>query len=88
MDWVSLTGYVAASLVASTFYVKNMVPLRCFAIASNIFFIVYAYYSMPRLYPVLVLHLYLLPLNGLRLRELIKQQRPRPVASGRILRQA
>ena len=71
MDWISFTGYIAASLVAATFYVKTMVPLRCFAIASNIGFIVYAYCSSPQLYPVLLLHCYLLPMNGMRLRELM-----------------
>jgi len=72
MDWVSFVGYFAATLVATTFYVRTMIPLRCFALASNVCFIFYAYFSSPQLYPVLLLHMYLLPLNGFRLRDLIK----------------
>ncbi len=73
MDWVSFVGYVASILVASTFYVKTMIPLRCFALASNVGFITYAYFSTPQLYPVLLLHVCLLPLNGMRLKDLIKK---------------
>ncbi|MEO8401432.1 MAG: cyclic nucleotide-binding domain-containing protein [Gammaproteobacteria bacterium] len=74
-DWVSIIGYLAAVLVASSFYMKTIVPLRVFAIASNICFIAYGYFIVPMLYPVLILHLFLLPLNIIRLwqiRKLIK----------------
>jgi CRP-like cAMP-binding protein len=40
---------------------KTMIPLRCAAICSNVAFIVYGFYD--NLYPVLVLHGILLPLN-------------------------
>lgn len=71
-DWVSIVGYLAAVLVASSFYMKTMIPLRVFAIASNICFITYGYFSTPILYPVLALHLFLLPLNIIRLRQIQK----------------
>lgn len=74
MDPVSGIGYVAASLVGVTFYMKSMVPLRGFAIASNVCFILYAYLHVPQLYPVLILHLCLLPLNIKRLFELRRRQ--------------
>ena len=47
---------------------KTMLPLRACAIASNIAFIVYGFFG--EIYPVLVLHLVLLPLNIKRLHEL------------------
>lgn len=63
-------GYLAAVLVFLTFYMKTMVPLRIVGICSNCAFIVYGY--LGGLYPVLVLHLVLLPLNAVRLREMLR----------------
>ena len=68
MTWLEAVGYVASILVLSTFYMKTMLPLRCCAIASNIAFIAYGFFG--EIYPVLVLHLVLLPLNIKRLHEL------------------
>lgn len=65
-----LAGYLAAFLVFLTFYMKTMVPLRVVGICSNCIFITYAY--LGGLHPVLVLHLILLPLNALRLREMLR----------------
>lgn len=72
IDWVSIVGYVAALFVVSTFCMKTMIPLRCFAIASNCCFIIYAYFTFPILYPVLMLHGFLLPLNCHRLMCLLR----------------
>lgn len=58
-------GYLAASLVYATFCAKRMVPLRTLAIASNLAFIAYGY--LDALWPILILHGTLLPLNVLRL---------------------
>jgi len=63
-------GYFAALLVFLTFYMKTMIPLRIVGICSNCAFITYGY--LGGLYPVLILHLILLPLNSLRLREMIR----------------
>jgi CRP/FNR family cyclic AMP-dependent transcriptional regulator len=68
MSWVEGIGYVASLLVFSTFYMKTMIPLRWVAIASNVAFIAYGF--LGHLYPVLILHLLLLPLNAMRLRQL------------------
>jgi CRP-like cAMP-binding protein len=64
-----MAGYLAAAFVFLTFYMKTMIPLRMIGICSNCMFILYG--SLDSLYPVLVLHLILLPLNGLRLREML-----------------
>ena len=68
-----LSGYLAAALVFLTFYMKTMVPLRVIGIFSNCAFIIYGY--LGGLYPVLILHLILLPLNSLRLREMLQLTR-------------
>jgi hypothetical protein len=67
---VEMAGYVAALLVFLTFYMKTMVPLRVVGICSNCVFIIYAY--LGGLYPVLILHFTLLPLNSFRLREMLR----------------
>lgn len=68
MTHAELLGYAAAVCVFITFYMKTMVPLRIAGIVSNFLFIGYAY--AVNAYPVLILHLVLLPLNILRLREM------------------
>ena len=68
--WVEIAGYIASILVASTFYMKTMLPLRIFAIGSNVAFMTYGYFG--HLYPVLILHLFLFPLNIIRLRQIRK----------------
>lgn len=68
--WVEIAGYIASILVASTFYMKTMLPLRIFAIGSNVAFMTYGYFG--HLYPVLILHLFLFPLNIIRLGQIKK----------------
>jgi hypothetical protein len=70
-DWITGVGYCASLLVFCAFYMKAMIPLR--AIASNIAFV--AYGAGRRLYPVLILHAVLLPLNCLRLLQLQRLSR-------------
>ena len=68
MDWIEVAGYVASGLVFCTFCMKTMIPLRIVAIASNAAFIVFGYFAA--IYPVLILHAILLPLNVYRLVEI------------------
>ncbi len=72
---IVIAAWVAALLVFSSFFMKTMIPLRVVAIASNVAFISYAllglkYGIFGRVYPILVLHSALLPLNVVRLREI------------------
>jgi len=64
-----MVGYAAAVCVFLTFYMKTMIPLRVAGIVSNLFFIAYGYLALA--YPVLFLHLVLLPLNTMRLRQML-----------------
>lgn len=68
--WVEIAGYVASALVAVSFYMRTIIYLRLFAIASNVVFIFYGYAG--HVYPVLVLHTFLLPLNLQRLWQMRK----------------
>jgi CRP/FNR family transcriptional regulator, cyclic AMP receptor protein len=71
---IVIAAWVAALLVFSSFFMKTMIPLRVVAITSNVAFSTYAllglkYGIFGRVYPILVLHSSLLPLNVLRLRQ-------------------
>lgn len=65
INWFELSGYLASALVFLTFYMKTMIPLRVIGILSNIAFMTYGFDG--RLYPILILHAILLPLNCFRL---------------------
>jgi CRP/FNR family transcriptional regulator, cyclic AMP receptor protein len=76
MTLADLLGYLAAVLVLATFSMRTMLPLRISGIASNCVFIAYGYVATA--YPILILHIILLPLNSLRLyqmQQLIKRVR-------------
>lgn len=64
---VDILGYAAALMVFITFCMKTMIWLRIAAAASNIAFIGYGLGA--DLYPILVLHVVLLPMNLFRLWE-------------------
>ena len=62
---IDLLGYAASCAVLATFVMRTMVPLRSIAILSNILFVAFAYCQ--HIYPVFLLHVALLPVNGWRL---------------------
>jgi hypothetical protein len=62
-------GYVASTMVLLTFLTKDMRLLRVLAIVSNIAFVTYG--VLVWLPPVFCLHLLLLPINTVRLREML-----------------
>ncbi len=75
MDWFSadllrahldeLLGFAASGATLCAFAQKRMMPMRISAIAANVCFIGYGVIGL--VYPVLLLHLILLPLNVGRL---------------------
>ena len=70
-----ITGYIASALVLLTFMTKDMRILRILriiAILSNVAFI--AYGALGWLAPILFLHVLLLPLNVVRLKELHRRR--------------
>ena len=63
-------GYLASLLVLCTFCARTMVPLRLVALGSNVAFLVYG--ALLELYPVLLLHAILMPVNLWRLSEIMR----------------
>jgi len=81
MDWADAAGYLGAAFTVATFSMKTMLRLRIAGLAANAAFIGYG--LLGQVYPVLLLHLVLLPLNLLRLRELLRMaQGMRQAAAG------
>ena len=65
MTWIDLLGYAASATVLATFCMNTMIPLRVTAILSNILFASFGLEA--HIYPVMILHLILFPVNALRL---------------------
>jgi CRP/FNR family cyclic AMP-dependent transcriptional regulator len=65
----NLLGWVASTLVFAAFCAREMLVLRLLAVASNLAFIGYGYGD--RLWPILFLHAAMLPINLIRLRQLM-----------------
>lgn len=83
MLWINLAGYAASSMVLATFCMKTMRPLRILALTSNVLFATYAFFG--GLYPVLILHLVLFPINLARLVQLQRlTRRVAAAASGEL----
>ena len=70
MSTVDLLGYSASLLVLVTFCMHTMVPLRCVAIGSNVLFMAFGYFA--HIYPVMLLHAILLPVNVTRLVQVLR----------------
>jgi CRP/FNR family transcriptional regulator, cyclic AMP receptor protein len=73
IKWVDAAGYIASFLVLATFCMRTMIALRLAAIGSNICFIGFGVAA--HIYPVLLLHLVLLPLNTVRTWEMMRLTR-------------
>jgi hypothetical protein len=66
-------GYAAALAMFVAFSMRTMISLRIGAITANVLFIVFGYLTLS--YPVLGLHLALLPLNSFRLYQMVQLTR-------------
>ncbi len=69
-DFTVGLGFVAGILYIASHYMKTMVPLRLCEIASNALFVVYG--AMYPSWPTLALYGILVPLNSLRLYEMLQ----------------
>jgi len=63
--FINVLGYAASSAVLATFCMKTMRPLRILAVGSNVLFACYGF--LDGIYPVLILHIILFPINLMRL---------------------
>lgn len=62
-------GLIASAFVVAGYTMRTMIPLRIFGIITNVVFILFAFAH--RNYPIVALHMILLPLNAYRLREML-----------------
>jgi len=63
--WVTILSYVASASVLATFCMTTMIPLRIAGIISNVLFCSFG--AAAHIWPIMVLHLVLLPVNTIRL---------------------
>jgi hypothetical protein len=66
---LEIFGWLGAFFTLGAYSMRNMLPLRCVALGANVAFIIYG--AFVPVYPVMVLHLTLLPLNLYRLWEIL-----------------
>jgi CRP/FNR family cyclic AMP-dependent transcriptional regulator len=76
--FAELIGYAATSLVLVSSCFSNPLWLRLFALQSNIAFVLFGYFGA--VYPVMVLHILLLPINSFHFTRLL-MARGRPHAA-------
>jgi hypothetical protein len=73
MSWVDGLGFCASLAVLASFCMTTIVSLRLLALTSNVLF--GAYGLVAHIYPVVFLHLTLLPINLVKLYRLRWQKR-------------
>jgi CRP/FNR family transcriptional regulator, cyclic AMP receptor protein len=80
LSWRELPGFLGAVFVIASFLVRTMIPLRALSAGSNLCFVVYAFFDAQ--YPTLFLHASLLPLNIMRMLQMMRLVRRVRGASG------
>ncbi|HEY0615232.1 MAG TPA: cyclic nucleotide-binding domain-containing protein [Candidatus Elarobacter sp.] len=73
MELLTYAGYVAALLTVAAFFMKDTVRLRQIALASNVAYALWA--GASHLWPTLLLHSVLFPLNAVRLVQLLRERK-------------
>ena len=70
MGWPEVFGFVGALFYIGTHWMKTMVPLRILGITSNVCLLTYA--TLHASFPSMMLYGALIPVNGLRLVQMLK----------------
>jgi hypothetical protein len=73
MGVASIVGYLAALLTLGTYSMKTMVRLRICGIAANVLFAAFGFLSSN--YPTMFLHLVIVPINSVRLYQMVQLTR-------------
>lgn len=68
--WPDLLGYVSALCTLAMYSMRTMIPLRVAGVMANAFNIAFGFFA--GVYPTLVLHLVLFPLNATRLVQMMR----------------
>ena len=70
VSYIDLIGYFGGGITLLSISLKTMIPLRVGAVCGNVGFMAFGYLAGS--YPTLILHALLLPLNALRLVQMIR----------------
>ncbi len=70
VSYIDLIGYFGGGITLLSISLKTMIPLRVGAVCGNLGFMTFGFLAGS--YPTLILHALLLPLNGLRLVQMIR----------------
>jgi hypothetical protein len=68
--WIEIIGYAGTLATIATYAMRTILPLRIAAIFSSVFFITYA--SIVGIWPMLATGMVILPLNCVRLYQMLK----------------
>ena len=79
MRWLDLLGFAAAAAVLAGFCMNSIRHLRIAALASNVLFVLYGLFA--HIYPVVILHIILVPINLQKLHR-IKSEAGDMISSG------
>jgi hypothetical protein len=81
MDWflVEIIGYLGAALMIAALAMRTMIPLRIVGICNNLLSALFG--MLAGVYPMLIQHLILLPINGWRLHQMLRLTRQVKAAS-------
>jgi CRP-like cAMP-binding protein len=77
--WIEIIGYIGAALMVAALAMRTMIPLRLVGICNNILSALFG--LLAGVYPMLIQHLILLPINGLRLHQMLRLTRHVKAAS-------
>ena len=79
--WGDIAGYLGSIMILLSFFKTTMIPLRAMGAISNLCFVAYGY--LDAVYPMMMLHAVLFPLNVVRLGQMVKLvRRVRTAAEG------
>lgn len=68
--WIELIGYLGAALMIAALAMRTMIPLRVVGICNNVLSALFG--ILAGVYPMVIQHLILLPINGFRLRQMLQ----------------
>ncbi|MEQ1901407.1 MAG: cyclic nucleotide-binding domain-containing protein [Devosia sp.] len=78
--WFEMVGYGGTAMTIASYSMRTIIPLRIAGIASSVFFI--AYGAIISSWPVLMMEMIILPLNVVRLTQLLRLMRDVNEAKG------
>jgi hypothetical protein len=68
--WIEAVGFAGGVCTVVAYWMKDMLPLRIAVVTSSVFLLAYA--ALIGSWPVLLMELVVLPINGLRLCEALR----------------